>query len=123
MQPAMMLRNGMHPAQAAAAGASPSGTGVNPGAIMMPNGIRRMDQQLQGAASKRPKVALEGNQGTSLLEAFSAQEIETHLQMLRTRPGKAAPPIYPLDGSCRAAWVALAPQMTCLATGALELCS
>lgn len=119
----MMLRNGMHPAQAAAAGASPSGTGVNPGAIMMPNGIRRMDQQLQGAASKRPKVALEGNQGTSLLEAFSAQEIETHLQMLRTRPGKAAPPIYSLDGSCRAAWVALAPQMTCLATGALELCS
>ena len=95
----MMLRNGMHPAQAAAAaGASPSGTGVNPGAIMMPNGIRRMDQQLQGAASKRPKVALEGNQGTSLLEAFSAQEIETHLQMLRTRPGKAARPRASLMG-------------------------
>ena len=110
----MMLRNGMHPAQAAAAaGASPSGTGVNPGAIMMPNGIRRMDQQLQGAASKRPKVALEGNQGTSLLEAFSAQEIETHLQMLRTRPGKAARPIATFAESCRAAWVALAPQMTC----------
>lgn len=36
---------------------------------------------------KRQRVALGANQGTSLLEAFNAEEIRTHLTMLRSRPG------------------------------------
>lgn len=39
-------------------------------------------------SAKRPRLDLGGNQGTSLLEAFSAEEIKVHLTMLRARPGQ-----------------------------------
>ncbi len=44
-------------------------------------------------APKRQRVALGSNQGTSLLEAFSVDEIKTHLTMLRSRPGQLFQPL------------------------------
>lgn len=58
--------------------------------LMQPNGgmLQRPREGPDGEpAAKRPRVALGSNQGTSLLEAFSADEIRTHLTMLRSRPG------------------------------------
>lgn len=76
------MMNGMHPQQ------------IHPGLqhMMQPN--RGMPQRPREAsesepAAKRQRVTLGGNnQGTSLLEAFSVEEIATHLKMLRLRPGQ-----------------------------------
>lgn len=84
MHPQMM--NGMHPQQ------------------MHPS-LQQLMQPMRGALPqarcrdgpdsepqpKRQRVALGANQGTSLLEAFSAEEIKTHLTMLRSRPGNTLP--------------------------------
>lgn len=81
MTPHMM--NGMHPQQ------------MHPSLqqLMQPNrGAMPQAGPRDGPDSepqpKRQRVALGANQGTSLLEAFSAQEIKTHLAMLRSRPGE-----------------------------------
>jgi len=79
MPPQMM--NGMHPQQMHAGLQS----------MMQPN--RGMPQRPREGpegepAPKRPRVNLGSNQGTSLLEAFNADEIKTHLTMLRSRPGE-----------------------------------
>lgn len=64
--------------------------------LMQPNGgmLQRPREGPDGEpAAKRPRVALGSNQGTSLLEAFSADEIRTHLTMLRSRPGPISPAV------------------------------
>ena len=79
MPPQMM--NGMHPQQMHAGLQS----------MMQPNrGMpqRRREGPEGEPAPKRPRVNLGSNQGTSLLEAFNADEIKTHLTMLRSRPGE-----------------------------------
>lgn len=82
MHPQMM--NGMHPQQ------------MHPSLqqLMQPNRgampqARPRDGPDNEPPAKRQRVALGANQGTSLLEAFSAEEIRTHLTMLRSRPGAA----------------------------------
>ena len=82
MHPHMM--NGMHPQHPEQ---------MHPGLQHMMQANRGMAQgrPREGPegepAPKRPRVALGSNQGTSLLEAFNADEIRTHLTMLRSRPG------------------------------------
>ena len=49
---------------------------------------RHRDAPESEPSAKRPRLDLGSNQGTSLLEAFSAAEIQTHLAMLRSRPGQ-----------------------------------
>ncbi|KAL0048475.1 hypothetical protein WJX82_004140 [Trebouxia sp. C0006] len=92
MQPGMppQMMNGMHPQQMHAGLQS----------MMQPN--RGMPQRPREGpegepAPKRPRVNLGSNQGTSLLEAFNADEIKTHLTMLRSRPGQ--PHLAPIDNS------------------------
>lgn len=85
MPPQMM--NGMHPQQMHASLQS----------MMQPN--RGMPQRPREGpegepAPKRPRVNLGSNQGTSLLEAFNADEIKTHLTMLRSRPGETLPAFF-----------------------------
>ena len=76
--------NGMHPQQ--------MHLGLQ--SMMQPNrGMRQRPREgPEGEpAPKRPRVNLGSNQGTSLLEAFNADEIKTHLTMLRSRPGETLP--------------------------------
>lgn len=81
MHPQMM--NGMHPQQM-----HPSLQQLMQPMRGGPPQARPRDGPDGEPQPKRQRVALGANQGTSLLEAFSTDEIKTHLTMLRSRPGR-----------------------------------
>lgn len=98
----MMMQGGMHPQMMN--GMHPQQMHPSLQQLMQPNrGGMPQARPREGPdnepPAKRQRVALGANQGTSLLEAFSAEEIRTHLTMLRSRPGQPQGYVVPIDES------------------------